>query len=92
MNSKTVLAFDLETTKLASEVEAENKDTLQRNSSWTRPDLFGYGCGVTVNVETGEANRFGLGQATAMIGLLKEADLTVGYNTAVEKIEDGRGA
>lgn len=69
-----ILAFDLETRKLASEVEAEHAAELKGESPWTRPDFFGFGVGVIVNVETGEAMRFGPGQAEAMIERLRDAD------------------
>lgn len=77
----TVLVFDLETRKLASEVELEHAAELAGESAWTRPDLFRLACGVIVDVDSGEARRYGPEEADRMLEALGEADLTVGYNS-----------
>lgn len=77
-----VLAFDLETRMLAAEVEREYAAELKGAAAWTRGDLFGFGCGVIVDVATGIAYRYGSGEAgaKAMIEHLSEADMVVSYN------------
>lgn len=78
----TVLAIDVETRLLASEVEAEHAADLAGASPWARADLFGLACGVAVDADTGMALRFGPGQAAAMLEVLASADATCGYNSA----------
>ena len=78
MSEKTVLAFNVETQRLATEVEEEFADELVGASPWSRPDLFGFGCGVIVDLETDVAFRYR--DAGAMLGHLREADTLVSYN------------
>lgn len=81
---KTVLAFDVETRLLASEVEAEFREKLRGESPWTHPELFGFGVGVAVDVETGMALRFGPEEPAIatqeMAATLALADTVVSYN------------
>ena len=77
MKEKT-LAFDLETTRLASEVEEEFAEVLDGASPWACPDLFGFGVGVIVDVGTNVAFRYR--DAGAMLGHLQEAEILVSYN------------
>ena len=79
---RTVHAFDLETWRLAKDVERAFAADLKGESPWARPDLFGFGCGAVVDLGTGVAYRYREGCAKAMVGHLEEADITVGYNTA----------
>ncbi len=76
----TVLAFDLESQLLATEVEKIYASDLQGASPWTRPDLFGFSCGVTIDVETGVVSAYMPGRAGTMIEHLQAADMTVSYN------------
>lgn len=78
----TVLAFDTETQKLASEVEEDYAYELDGESAWSRPDLFGFAAGVIVDVDINEALRYGPEQAREMIAALQEAETTVGYNSS----------
>lgn len=78
----TTYALDVETRKLAGEVEAEFAEMLAGESPWSRPELFGFACGVIVEVGSGEALQFGPDQAPQMIAALDSADTTVGYNSA----------
>lgn len=82
MSSDRVLAFDLETLMIASDVERDHAGKLAGESPWSRPDLFGFGCGVIVDVESGEARHYGPNEAPAMISDLSGATATVGYNSA----------
>ena len=77
MNEKT-LAFDLETLRLAREVEEEYASELTGKSPWTRPDLFGFGCGVIVDLATNVSYRYR--EAAPMIEYLSEAGRVVSYN------------
>lgn len=77
-----ILAFDLETQWLAGEVEEQYAAELGGASPWERPDLFGFACGVIVDAETGKAWRYGTGEAAVMLEKLREAETTVGYNSA----------
>lgn len=77
----TTYILDLETRRLASEVEAEFAETLAGEKGFSRPDLFGFACGVAVEVGSGEALRYGPEQAREMIAELGRADVTVGYNS-----------
>ena len=76
-----VLAFDTETRLLAVEVAERHAAELAGASAWTRPDLFGFGCGVALDLETDVFYRYREGVAAAMVGHLEEAHLTVGYNS-----------
>jgi len=76
-----VLAFDVETLLLAREVEELHSDELAGESAWARPYLFGFGCGVVEDLETGVRYRYRSGGAGAMVAHLEEAAFTVGYNT-----------
>ena len=78
----TTLAFDLETRRLASEVEEEYVDELAGESSWKRPDLFGFAVGCLVDAESGGATHFGPGEAAEMLEALRNAKTTVGYNSS----------
>ena len=78
MTKKTVLAFDLETLRLANEVAEEFAEVLDGASPWSRPDLFGFGVGVVVDISTGVAYRHR--SPEAMIEHLREADVCVSYN------------
>lgn len=78
----TIYVMDVETRLLASEVEQEYAETLAGASPWKRPDLFGFACGVIVDADTGEALRYGPEEAREMIAALREAEVTVGYNSA----------
>ena len=78
----TTLAFDIETLRLASEVEEEFATDLAVASPWTRPDLFGFAGGVTVDIDTDEATRHAPGEATGMLRALRNAETTVSYNGA----------
>ena len=82
MSGKTVLAFDIETLRLASEVEEEFADELIGASPWSRPDLFGYGVGCIIDVTSGVPIWLHPGAEAAdfMVRLLESADLTVSYN------------
>lgn len=75
---KTVYAFDLETTRLASDVEREFAAELGGASPWSRPDMFGFGCGVVIDLGTDVAYRYR--SAETMIQRLREADKVVSYN------------
>lgn len=81
-DEKTVYAFDLETTRLASDAEREFAAELGGASPWSRPDLFGFGAGVILNVETGIPCRIkpGEGSAEMMVKILRQADTVVSYN------------
>ncbi len=82
MRAGKVLAFDVETLLLAREVEERHSDELAGESAWARPYLFGFGCGVVEDLETGVRYRYRSGGAGAMVAHLEEAAFTVGYNTA----------
>lgn len=73
MTNKT-LAFDIETVKLAREVEAEHASELAGESPWSRPDLFGFGAGVVIDLETDVAYRYRREATEALIKHLHEAD------------------
>lgn len=77
-----ILAFDVETKRLAEEVATEYASELDGSSPWERPDLFGFAVGVAVDVDTGEARRYGPGEAFDMLEALRNAERTVGYNSA----------
>lgn len=77
-----MLAFDIESLLLATEVAERFARGLGGESPWARPDLFGFGCGVALDLESGVAYRYREGGAEAMVGHLEEAAVTVGYNTA----------
>ena len=76
-----VLAFDTETRLLAVEVAERHAAELAGASAWSRPDLFGFGCGVALDLETRVFYRYRQGGARAMVAHLEEADITVGYNS-----------
>lgn len=78
----TTLAFDLETQMLASEVEREFTDDLAGTSAWSQPDLFGFACGVAVNIESGGVTHYGPGEVSRMLEALRGAETTVGYNSS----------
>ena len=75
---ENTLAFDLETQNLASEVEEKHAAELAGESPWSRPDLFGFGVGVVVDLETDVAFRYQ--EAAAMLKHLREAAVCVSYN------------
>ena len=77
-----VLAFDVESLLLAREVEEKHAGEFSGASPWTRPDLFGFGVGVALDLESGVAYRYGEGAARAMVAHLEEAERTVGYNSS----------
>lgn len=76
----TVYAFDLETQRLSGEVEQEYAAELDGESAWSRPDLFGFACGVVVNVDTDEARRYETGEAAGMLAALRETERVASYN------------
>lgn len=78
----TTYILDLETRLLASEVEEMYAAELAGESPWSRPDLFVFAAGVLVEVGSGEALRYGPNEAPEMIAALRQADVTVGYNSA----------
>ena len=80
--AETILALDLETLRLASEVEEEFAAELDGASPWARPDLFGFACGLIVDVESDVTLRIPPGEKAAdfMVRLLEAADLVVSYN------------
>lgn len=78
----TTYVMDVETRKLSSEVAEQYAGELAGASAWSRPDLFGFACGVLVDADTGEARRYGPEEAPEMIAALWEAETTVGYNSA----------
>ena len=78
--SETILAFDLETLRLASEVEVEFASELGGASPWARPDLFGFAAGCVVDVDTGEATHYAPGEAFGMLEALRNTETTVSYN------------
>lgn len=78
MTDEKTLAFDVETRLLASEVAEEHAEKLAGESPWSRPDLFGFGCGVVVDLGTGVAYRYR--DAAAMLSHLREANVCVSYN------------
>lgn len=78
----SALAFDVETRLLASEVEERYASELAGASPWTCPDLFGFACGVALDIDTGEALHYGPEQARKMMATLASAEKTVGYNSA----------
>ncbi len=80
--SETVLAFDLESQMLATEVEKVYAAELGGASAWSRPDLFGFAVGVSIDIETDTVHVYKQGRARTMIEHLEDADATVGYNTA----------
>lgn len=77
----TTYIFDLETRLLASEVEQQYPAELGGDKGFSRPDLFGFAAGVVVDLDSGEAYRYGPDQAGEMIEALSSAELTVGYNS-----------
>ena len=82
MTEKTVFAFDVETKRLASEVEKEFAAELCGASPWARPDLFGFGVGCILDVASGVPVRLYPGEESAefMVRLLEGADEIVSYN------------
>ncbi len=78
--SGTVLAFDLESQMLATEVEKVYAAELDGASVWSRPDLFGFAIGITQDIESGQVSVYKQGRAQTMIEHLEEADLVVSYN------------
>lgn len=77
-----VLAFDIESLLLAREVAERHAGELSGASPWSRPDLFGFGVGTVEDLQTGVVYRYKEGGASAMVGHLEEASITVGYNTS----------
>ena len=82
MTEKTVFAFDVETKRLASEVEKEFAAELCGSSPWARPDLFGFGVGCIIDVSSDVPLRFHAGAEAAdfMVRMLETADTIVSYN------------
>lgn len=78
----TVLAFDIETKLLASEVAEQYASEPKDGDAWSRPDLFGFSCGVAIDVDTGTPRYYSPEQATDMIAALREAEVTVGFNSS----------
>ncbi len=79
MSTEAVLAFDVETQLLASEVE---KLYDLKGSVWEHPEVFGFAVGVAIEAETDTVHVYKKGRAKTMIEHLEDADATVGYNTA----------
>lgn len=80
--AEAILAFDVETKRLASEVEAEYADELAGASAWARPDLFGFAVGCAVDLASGVAVLIPPGGKSAdfMVRLLECAETVVSYN------------
>lgn len=81
-----VLAFNVEARRTWKEVEKRYSEELNGRWSIRRPDLFGFACGTVVDVETGEAVRFGPGDSERMLARLKEADVMVTWNEPISEL------
>ena len=76
-----VLAFDVVTRLSVEEVIWEHGEELEGGfMALQRPDLFGFACGVTVDVGTGDGFRFGPFDRRKMLSRLEGADLLVSCN------------